>query len=367
MKKIGIIKIGRNAIEDSNTLANSEVFSIKKLLDDAGFETKVFTQFIKTLAPKKFYIELKEGVANDVGDFDALVIINGSVGFFGGVDGFNDFTKFEIMANFEKPIFYINTDPSLLFSYAHNAMVGRSKTKEIYKKYDGLISVNKQNIVYITQCKDTDKIKALEPEVREVEFSNILDKQPLYTMTADKFNRNYKYDFIYAGAFRGGRRRDDMVKYYFHEKCRLIGLKYEDFDRNKNNKELLKNAPSFERTIRFTNLKKFVREGAATVSIGDLQGHVAMDCNAFRTYETILYGLITFVDSKYDRNRRLFKDANLNDYMYVNSYEEALSKLNSLSMDEKASLVEDLQQDIVINFEYKKELESLKEIICKYI
>jgi hypothetical protein len=138
-----------------------------------------------------------------------------------------------------------------------------------------------------------------------------------------------EYDLLYGGTFRSGRRQDDMIKYYFgyDDGVTMFGkIKEKDFSVKK--VQDLKH-PNYEKAVGYQDFNEKMSTSIATVIIGD-KYYKETDDLAQRIYESILAGVVTFIDADYDKTKRVFTDPELQALLYVNNREEVKQRIDTI-------------------------------------
>ena len=216
-KKIAVIKLGaRISISSVGTSGGTgEALSIINLLVKSGYSVDAYTKVLKgDILPSDFSIidiETNYRNINDKG-YSALVIINGSVNYFGGQDVPSQTLCYNLINNFKGKIFYILCDCKLFLKQIWNSV----KNKQFnYEEKD--INITRNDIVYITQPRNIDKTLQLSRKYLDISECRHFpfEKFPLINNKYLSFNYNPKYDLLYGGTFRGGSREKDMIKFYF--------------------------------------------------------------------------------------------------------------------------------------------------------
>ena len=345
---VAVIKLGsRIAINSSGTSGGTgEALSIIKMLTDGGASVSVFTKILDSDdKPSTFSIYNIEDYYKEVKDYDALVILNGNVNYFGGADDPSQTLNYYIINHFPNKVFYILCDCNLLLKQIWPSIENKSWANN-YNKED--IWISRSDIVYISQASAT--LKVLEKANQQgIQIKNIIhypfEKFPLITLNDSEFNENPKYDLLYGGTFRGGRRESDMIKFYFGYSDKfsieMFGkIELDNFD-SKKIKGL--RAPNFGKSVPYDKFNEKMLESRATVIIGDPLYKAWSDL-AQRIYESIRVGNVTFIDSSYDFRKSVYKEKELRDFCYVSSREEVSNKLLTLRDNSFRKHIVDLQR-----------------------
>lgn len=356
--KIAIIKLGSRISISSNDSSGGtgETLSIINILTKAGVEVDAFTKILsKDKKPENFRVfDLIENVnnINKVG-YDALLVLNGNVNYFGGVDDPYQTLNYKIINNFNGRVFYIHCDGNLYLKQIWPSVEKKSWANN-YNEED--LNIVRKDIIYLTQSKNTDLVleKARKTGINiEKAIYFPFEKFPLVNdQTLKEFNYYPKYDLLYGGTFRNGRREEDMIKFYFgYNPNKHNVTMFGKIDKDNFNKEKVNNLnpPNFEKSVNYSEFKDKMNESIATVIIGD-KVYKKQDDLAQRIYESILSGVVTLIDSSYDFSKRVFKDNYLRDFCYVSSREDVESRLDSLEDNSFREMIVNKQfNDVKIN------------------
>lgn len=365
--KVAVIKLGsRISISSTGTSGGTgETLSIIKILTTSGIEVDAYTKVLeKDDIPKDFKVYNIEDEYKNINnrEYDALIILNGNVNYFGGEDDPAQTLNYYVINHFEGKVFYVMCDCNLLFKQIWPS-VEKKKWGSNYKKEDILIT--RDDIVYISQArfvhKVKDKAKKLVPIKDVVYFP--FEKFPLLTMNEYPFNEDTSYDLLYGGTFRGGRRESDMIKYYFgysnNFKVEMFGkISLNDFNQNKI--EGL-NPPEFGKSVEYDKFGHKMSEANATVIIGD-PIYKSWGDLAQRIYESIVIGNVTLIDSAYDFQKKVFTNSELRNFCYVSSVKDVEDRLTKLKdKDFRKHIINLQREDTRINI--KEYSNTLKKII----
>jgi len=358
--KVAVIKLGsRISVSSKGTSGGTgEALSIIKMLTTAGVDVDVYTEVLKrdTLDNLSFgiYNILDEYKNINQRNYDALIVLNGNINYFGGVDSPAQTINYHIINNFKGKVFYILCDCNLLLKQIWKSIENKDWSNN-YRKED--IEIVRDDIVYITQPKDidklTNKIDKTGIKVDKVIHYD-LEKFPLLTMNYYDINKDYEYDISYGGTFRGGKREKDMIKFYFGysddinvEMFGKIELKNFSADKIEN-----KRSPIFNKSVSYEEFGNKMSSALSTIIIGDPL-YKELDDLAQRIYESIMVGNIVFIDDTYDYNKRVFHNEELVNFNYVNSINDIENKIRKLKNDEefREHIINLQREDTKINIE----------------
>lgn len=365
--KVAVIKLGsRISVSSTGTSGGTgETLSIIRILTTAGIEVDAYTKILdKDRLPDNFNIYNIEDEYTNLNsrEYDALLILNGNVNYFGGVDDPSQTLNYYIINHFKGKVFYVMCDCNLLFKQIWPS-IEKKKWANNYKKED--ILVTRDDIVYISQARFVHKVK--EKAKKLIPIKDVIyfpfEKFPLLTMNEYPFNEDTTYDLLYGGTFRGGRREADMIKYYFGYdekfKVEMFGkLSLDDFNQKKI--EGLR-PPEFGKSVEYDKFGSKMSEANATVIIGDPLYKSWGDL-AQRIYESIIIGNAVLLDSSYDFQKKVFSDDELKKFCYVSSIKDVEDRLFKLRDNSFRKHIIDLQrEDTSINI--KEYSEAFKKII----
>jgi len=257
------------------------------------------------------------------------------------------------MTNFSKSggtINYIYCDPNLTLKETWNSVVKKPWGSK-YKQEE--IELADTPIRYISQ----PKLTSIKEKIKEKTKINVTDMIhypfELFPLLSDKKIdvplSQKKYNLLYGGTFRGGKRQEDMIKFYFgQDNTTMFGnIKEKDFNIKKVEAQgfTIADIPKLEKAVKYDDFNSKMSEAKATVIIGD-KYYKEIDDLAQRIYESIQAGIVTFIDEDYDRTKRVFKDKRLANFLYVKNGEDVKKKLDVINTwtDEQYKLFVDHQR-----------------------
>ena len=351
--KIAVIKLGsRVSIESTATSGGTgEALSIIKMLVDGDASVDVYTKVLdRDKKPELFNIfdiESNYSSINTKG-YDCLVVLNGNVNYFGGVDSPSQTLNYWIINNFNGRVYYILCDCSLLLTQIWPS-ISKKSWSDNYDKSD--INITRDDIIYVTQAYAVDKV--LEKARKNINIEKAIhypfEKFPMLTLNYLDFNQDPSYDLSYGGTFRQGKREVDMVKFYFGYpkdiRVEMFGkIKLSNF-KEKNISGL--NSPEFSSSVNYDRFSDKMLNSRATIAIGDPLYKVWDDI-AQRIYESIMIGNVVFIDKSYDSQRRVFKNKELKDFNYISdNKKEIVEKIKKIRDNNYRKYIIDLQREDV--------------------
>ena len=348
MKKVAVIKLGSRITFGGSSGGSGEALAIIEMLYKGGFEVEAYTKVLKKDYP--IHNIDTHNILDTYKDVsaDALIVINGNVNYFGGQDSPEQTVNYHIINNFKGPVYYILCDPNLSLAQCWPS-IEKKPWASNYNKEDILIT--RKDIKYITQAENCAKVLAAlksDIEVKTAKHYPMEQFPLLYPRTFNVPLSSKKYDLLYGGTFRSGKRQEDMIKYYFG----LDGFNVTMFGNIKESDFSVKKVgglshPNYEGPVKYDDFNSKMSNAVATVIIGDKYYKEISDL-AQRIYESISAGIVTFIDADYDRSKRVYKNPKLQ-FLYVNSKEDLKSKLDKIKKltDEQYQQLIDLQREDV--------------------
>lgn len=356
--KVALIKLGsRIAISSRATSGGTgEALSIIKMLTNSNVNVDVYTEILSKdeINNLDFNIYNIEDTYKDINNknYNALIVLNGNVNYFGGVDSPPQTLNYYIINNFKGKVFYILCDCNLILKQVWKSIENKNWANN-YKKDD--INITRNDIIYIAQPRDIIKLKNKLSKL-DIIIDDIIhypfEKFPLVTSEYLQINPEYKYDISYGGTFRGGKREKDMIKFYFDYPEDIKVEMFGKITESNFNKKLIENLrlPDFNKAVPYNEFNNKMSDSLATIIIGDPL-YKQLDDLAQRIYESILVGNIVFIDSSYDYNKRVFKNEELIKFNYVSNKEEVIDRIRLLKEDKdlRNHIIELQRQDTKID------------------
>lgn len=357
--KVALLKIGARISNGdlkkmSSTL--SEVLATKKLLTKIGCDIDIYSKNPKN-EDGIYDLEIYHDLVNDRG-YDALVVVNGSMPMYGGIDGGDDIYNHKIIAAFKGPIIYMLYDPYL----GLKDMSANIAKKEIYAHHSDSIKHNNTKLHYITQCRNTSGINELGQ--KSITYFP-LEQFPLFMPEIYDVpsNREHnKIDLAYCGSFRGGRRQKDMIHFFFDTglKTELTGnIKLQQFNQNWISG---KTPPTINKPLKQAEVAEYMGDVLASVVIADPIYKQHYDI-AQRAYENLIYGVVNFIDLTVDPNREFYEDEFMKDYMYIATRQSLVQKINEIKNDKALyDKIISKQNEIIRNFNFEEYIANFKQL-----
>ena len=333
--KIAVIKLGARIVFGDNigtSGGSGEARSIINMLLESGNEVHVFTKINNNdFIPENVVMHQIDTDINKINDCDVLLVINGVVNFFGGVEDPYQILNYWIINNFKNNVFYIYCDPNLQLRQLWDSI----KNREWGKNWDKEDIEITRSISVISQSTNLPLVKSKFKNIK-VDKCIQYDFQKFPLMFSDpqiNKNKNYTCDLIYGGTFRSGRREDDLIKFYFGYpedfNVEVFGkITLSNFNESKVNGLT---SPIFTKAINYNDMINKMSTSKSHIVIGD-KHYPKMGMLSQRIYESIMAGCITFIDSKFDPNKKVYKgDKFLCNTLYVSDKKDVYSIVKGLS------------------------------------
>lgn len=347
--KIAVIKLGARLVfgdKVGSSGGSGEAQSLVNMLSEAGAEVHCFTKILKDdYIPNDINIHQIEEEYSTVNTYDILIVINGTVNFFGGVADNSQILNYHMINNFSKKVIYIHCDPNLPLKQLWPSIKNRTWASD-WKESD-IVIVKKIDVV--TQSTNITKVLTAFKDIHiDKIFQYDFQKFPMmFVKPQISEERIYTSDLSYGGTFRAGRREKKLIEFYFGYpedlKVELFGkIKEEKFNPKKVG---TLRSPNFSGPVDYNKMLHKMSESKAHVAIGD--GHYPeFGMISQRVYESIMSDCVTFIDIDFDRNKRVFGDTELGKFLYVTNRDQVYKRLKMLTNSELNTIIK-LQHKIV--------------------
>jgi len=335
--------------------ANFDIHSMIELLKEQ-FDITVITQKTNnTVIPKDIgFLDVNHFNITNHDSFDALVMFNGNVNAFGGVEPADQIAAFRIINSFPGRVFYINTDGNLLLKQVWPLVSSKG-----WNWTEKDISVERKDIIYLTQARNIDK---LDKEVRKQRHAVPIQRENLVHFPIEQailaqakdvcLNEHRTIDLMYGGSPRGGKRKKEIEKFYSHS-----DLNVEVFGAL--TPKVVNLNAKFSGRVPFDQVIKKMSGAKATCIIGD--PFYKDNFHTLRIYESILAGCVTFIDKSFDPDYTIFKNERLRKFLYVSNGTELRKKIKLLTED----MMAEIRQYQINDIEFERN-EYIAEL-CKCI
>ena len=349
--EVGVIKLGSRISFNANDTSggNGEARSIIKMLHGGGAGVHIFTKILKkdNLVTEYTWHNIAKSDQADLDALDALIVLNGNVNFFGGAEDVEQLINYEIINNFQGPVFYIYCDPELTLKQVWPSVEKKPWASNWSAER---LNIARKDIIYVSQPYDVDiileelgKNEVIPDSIHHFPF----EKFPCLNEQLP-FNKNPEVDLSYGGTMRGGKRAKKMVKFYFGHpediSVEMFGkIDLGDFSKIKSLKlDPTLRAPMFTGPVRYDEMLTKMNRAMAHCVIGD-PFYEQINDMAQRAYESIWSNVVTFIDADLDKIRRVYgADKQLADFLYVSSRAELSEKIQLLkkSSETRKEIVE---------------------------
>jgi len=372
--KILVTKIGANITwsKSVTSAANTDIKYLLSCLDtQTDFDISIISKKTRnTIIPKKYkFINLNDSSFQNVTEeHDVLVVFNGSINFFGGARDESPLNIYRLMntcSKEQKPIFVINTDGQLILKKLWPMIHKREWATDLSaNEFD----IDESNVHYISQFRnvnelirdDAERKKKIVIPKENTMFIDLaasmlchgkikgFDPRINYPKLEDR-----KIDLTYGGYTRNTYRRKRLQHFYFNPILKKLKLKLKLFGNLRDFGIVNRVSPS--------QFIRIMRSSRATIIVGDKE----YENNTFtlRMYESILSGVIVFIDSKFDQKCRFYNGIEGTQNLYIRNTEEFVdSFFSDYNIAEMEELTDKIYEEKYLNFsveKYTSELASL--------
>ena len=343
--KVAVLKLGARLVfgdKIGTSGGTGEAVSLIEMLVKGGCTVDCYTQVLPS-DPKPDHVNVYDIKQLPTKGYDALIVVNGTVNFFGGVEDVEQILNYKIINAFDGPVVYLYCDPNLPLKQIWSS-IEKKPWASNWNKDDILVT---RDIHVISQSYNLVKNKAIfESNGYTVASIQQYDFQK-FPMMRDKapeplFGKNV--DISYGGTFRSGRREKKLVDFYFGYpddiSVEVFGkIKLDDF----NEKKIagLK-PPMFTGAVDYSKMIPKMSDAKYHIAIGDNQ-YPDFEMISQRVYEAIMAGCVVFLDKEFDKNKRVFPN---HDFFYVSNRDEVIHKIRNIT-DEELSVLAYSQHEAV--------------------
>lgn len=319
--RLAIAKIGANITFGGNnrSAANADIKYFLRQLEVDYHEITIATGITRnTFIPSRLNLVDVKDLVNFNG-FDAVIVFNGSINFFGGQPDYNLLALYQALSNTYRPIIYINTDGQLMFKQLWPLIHKREWASNMS---DDMFDINSNNVSYITQGHNLDRMRRMTESKPENIKPGKMFYYPLAQCILAKHEQYIKpnpipykertYEIGFGGATRNTFKRNKIEKFYgtgLHRTLLFGNLRGVQV---KPDSGIVIQRPCgySEFIARMWNCK-------ATIIIGDES--YSDNFWTLRMYESILADNITFIDRQFDPRGLFYDGIRGADHLYVAS------------------------------------------------
>jgi hypothetical protein len=363
--KVAVLKIGGRIHNEAKVPGPiGEVLFIIQMLVAAGCDVHAYSLISKKKS------EIPGCILHDItsedelealktAGFDACVVVNGSVNFFGGEYSPEQILNFRVMHDLAE------TDPEIRFFYCLtdgklglSPLVPKIKNRPWASDFDlERLTIDDCRFSYVSQLYDKPTnlklIEKLKVPIEEV-FYFPFEKIPLLKEGVESpsslLEDDRDIDILYVGGFRGGSRAKKMVEYFYGLPDDISIMVRGTIDAKDFQKLPVSSLrpPIFGTKVSYSDLFRVLSGSKAVICIGDPMYHGAGIST--RVYEAIASGQVTFIDVEYDPNRFVYRNPTLRDFCYVSGRKDLVEKVRILKDGDLRSKISDLQKkDTLLN------------------
>lgn len=344
--KLAVLKLGARIVFGSkvgSSGGSGEAASLIEMLVEGGCEvdcyTKVLSSDVKNPSVNIYNIE--DHIENiNSNNYDSLIVINGAVNFFGGQEDKPQILNYKAINQFNGKVIYLYCDPNLTLKQIWPS-IEKKPWASNWKKED--IEITK-SIHVISQSYNLEKNKALfekngyeVPTINQYDFQKFPMMKPRTTSTFGK-----TIDLSYGGTFRSGRREKKLIEFYFGHpediSVEVFGkIKITDF----NEKKIAGlRPPKFTPPVDYNAMVQKMSASKSHIAIGDNQ-YPDFEMISQRVYESIIAGTLLFVDSEFDKNKRIFgHNSDLKNLLYIDNRKQFSDRLKMFSEKDFNDIIE---------------------------
>lgn len=344
--KLAVLKLGARIVfgqKVGSSGGSGEAASLIEMMVEGGCEVDCYTKVLSSDQQNRsvnvFNIEDHyENITSNV--YDALVVINGAVNFFGGQEDRPQILNYKAINNFNGKIIYLYCDPNLSLKQIWPS-IEKKPWASNWNKED--INITKP-ISVISQSYNLEKNKALFEKngypvesIVQYDFQKFPMMKPRETSILGK-----TVDLSYGGTFRSGRREKKLIEFYFglpeDISVEVFGkIKITDFNEKK---VTGLRPPKFLPPVDYNNMIQKMSSSKTHIAIGDNQ-YPDFEMISQRVYESIMAGTLLFIDNEFDKNKRIFgNNIELSNLLYINDRNQFTDRFKSLSDSDYESLIE---------------------------
>lgn len=334
--KVAVLKLGARLVfgdKIGTSGGTGEAVSLIDMLVKGGVAVDCYTKVLAS-DPKPSHVNVYDIKQLPTKGYDALVVVNGSVNFFGGAEDVEQILNYKIINQFDGPVVYLYCDPNLPLKQIWSSIEKKSWASN-WKREE--IEVTR-DIHVISQSYNLEKNKSIfesngykVASIKQYPFQK-------FPMMRDKaiepmFGRNV--DLSYGGTFRSGRREKKLIDFYWGYpdslKVEVFGkIKEDDFNPKK--VEGLR-PPRFTGSVDYSKMIEKMSDAKYHIAIGDNM-YPDFEMISQRVYEAIMAGCIVLIDNEFDKKKRIFgHNGALSKFSYVSDRTQVIDRIQSLNDD----------------------------------
>ena len=367
--KFAVIKLGARIANENQGISSFEAVVVSKMLSIGGNKVDCFTKVSSKDAPIEGLnvLDITENYTKISGNYDALVVLNGNINFFGGVETPEQLLNLNIINNFDGKVFYIFVDTALPLRNVWESVKAKPWGVNYLEKD---ILITRKDIIYVTISYNTGAVKDITEKTGINPAKVVYFPFEKYVFFNDRLESvgDKSIDLLYgANSFRP-KREKKMVQFYYglpdDIDVEFYGkMKPSDFNiKNTGNKRI----PRFNNTpLKYSENLTYINRGICTLNISDTfnEGKVLNP----RIYETVLANTISFIDHEYDPRKKAFSSPKLQDFLYVRSQRELVEKIKKLKVD-KVFMLDIIKEQFDNSYISKEDISNqFSSLMCSLI
>lgn len=312
-------------------------------------------------------------------DFDILLLINGTISCYGGLEKFAllDLATYRTAKVFDKKTVFISCDICIPFVADMWKRIHLKPWVGKYNREDHLLFG--KNFYMLTQARNLDVLYDILESRRG--YVNVFKRENIENFSFEKFpcdsdvnyipvNPSPEYDLLYGGTLRTGRRIRNIVKWYYNHPSLNIELfgrmdqsKIDEFAKKECGDNFYK--PKFADPVNYLEHGKKMNQALATIVIGDTM-YEQTDTVQQRAYESMCANVVTFIDERLDRPHNVYGcNSGLEKFLYLQSPDQLEKRIAMLkeSSELRAKILE--WQQRITNFDKQAWYNEFAEKLLK--
>lgn len=278
----------------------------------------------------------------DEQDFDAILVINGSINAFGGEEKcmYPDIVLYKMFKAFKKKIVFCACDICIPFNPKIWTRIHLKKWA--YKYTAEEFDLTGKTFYMLTQARDLDAFY----DVIGLRKTNVFKKENIQNFSFEKFpcenpihhvpvNQNPQYDLLYGGTLRAGRRIKKILDWYYNHPTLNIEL-FGNMDQEKIAEVAkeegieIQHKPRFGEPVNYLDNSKKMNQALATVIIGDKLYETTSTVQQ-RAYEAMCANVVTFIDEDLDKPHNVYGfNSGLEKFLYLKKPDQLEKRIQML-------------------------------------
>ena len=305
--RLAIMKIGANITFSSNnaSAANADILYFLRQINVDDHDITIITHRTRnTFIPKKIRF-LEINTHPNLNEFDAVIVFNGSVNFFGGAMDPNLLAIYSALHECDIPIIYLQTDGALPFKQLWPLIWKREWAQDLNKED---YYIEPEQVCYMTQGRDMNALNQLILSKKELVQTTNLEHYPHARCILAKHEQyikpnpipfeDRKYELGFGGYVRNTYKRKRIEHYFNAEDNLLFG----------NLRGVRAPLARMQGKCSYQQFIKMMHQCKGTVIIGD--EYYCDNYITLRFYECLLADCITFIDHRLDTYHYMYGEDN---------------------------------------------------------